>query len=267
MTGFRLLGPVGVWTRGELLGPSTPQQRSVLAMLLLHRGRTVSTDRLVEALWDDRPPASARNAVQGYVSRLRRVLAGLTGVELATSPPGYRLDVDPSRVDLYRFRDLVGRARAAGPERAGPLLRQALDLWSGPPLAGVAGGWLHEMFGQMLAEERLTAVEERIALDLRYGRRRESLPELSMLLSEHPLRERLAYLTMTALYDDGRGAAALEVFRDTRRRLVGELGVEPGAELQDLRRHILQGEPAGLPVPAELPRRRPASLLTHRERE
>ncbi|MBE1591786.1 BTAD domain-containing putative transcriptional regulator [Nonomuraea angiospora] len=263
---FRLLGPVGIWSGGRSLGPSTAQQRSVLAMLLLHPGRTVPLDRLVEAVWDQEPPPSARNAIQGYVSRLRRVLAGIPGVELVTSSPGYRLDLDPLRVDLYLSRHLVERARAGGQDEAGPLLRRALELWSGPPLAGVAGEWLRETFGGPLEEERLAAVEERIAADLRLGLCREPLAELPVLIGEHPLRERLAYLMMAALHQDGRRAAALEVYRDARRRLVDGLGVEPGGELQELHQRILREEPdaeppaapvsAGPPpaaVPAELP--------------
>ncbi|MEO3875793.1 BTAD domain-containing putative transcriptional regulator [Nonomuraea sp. B12E4] len=238
---FRLLGPVGIWADGRLLGPSTPQQRSVLAMLLLNPGRTVPLNRLVEAVWGQEPPASARNAIQGYVSRLRRVLAGVRDIELATSPPGYRLDLDPLRVDLFLSRHLVERARAGGQD-AGALLRRALDLWSGPPLAGVAGEWLWETFGGPLEEARLVAVEEHIAVDLRLGRHREALAELPLWIGEYPLRERLAYLMMAALHQDGRRADALEVFRDARRRLVDELGIEPGRELQDLHQQMLREE-------------------------
>ncbi|MET7336558.1 BTAD domain-containing putative transcriptional regulator [Nonomuraea sp. NPDC005650] len=247
---FRLLGPVGIWADGRSLGPTTAQQRSVLAVLLLHPGRTVPLDRLVEAVWGEESPPSARNAIQGYVSRLRRVLAEIPGVELATSPPGYRLDLDPLRVDLYLSRHLVERARAGGGDEAGPLLRRALDLWSGPPLAGVAGEWLSDTFGGPLEEERLAAVEERIAADLRLGLCREPLAELPVLIGEHPLRERLAYLMMAALHQDGRRAAALEVFRDARRRLVAELGVEPGSELQELHQRVLREEPDAEPPAA-----------------
>lgn len=261
---FRVLGPVEVWAQDKLFGPSTAQQRSVLAMLPLNVGRVVSLDRLVEAVWGQGPPVSARNAVHGYVSRLRRVLVTVPDTELATSPPGYRLDLDPVLVDLYRFRNLVDQARSSALEEAGRLLQQALRLWHGPPLSNVAGEWLHDAFGAALREERLAALEERIAIDLRCGHHRESLVELPMLLSEHPLRERLVYLMMTALHHDGRRAAALEVFRDARARLVEELGIEPGAELQRLHRQILEADAAALPwtyrvleqaapVPAELP--------------
>ncbi|MEU6714365.1 BTAD domain-containing putative transcriptional regulator [Nonomuraea sp. NPDC046802] len=249
---FRLLGPVGIWADDRLLGPSTAQQRSVLAMLLLHPGRTVSVDRLVEAVWGRESPASARNAIQGYVSRLRRVLADVPDVELVTLPPGYRLDLDPLRVDLYLARHLVQRARTADLAESAELLRRARELWNGPPLAGVAGEWLGEAFGAALDEELLVAVEERVAVDLRLGRHREWLAELPVLMSEHPLRERLAELMMTALHQVGRRAAALEVFRTTRMRLVEELGIEPGGEMQRLYQAILRDDAADpLPDPAQ----------------
>ncbi|MFC7592063.1 ATP-binding protein [Nonomuraea antimicrobica] len=169
------------------------------------------------------------------------------------------------RVDLYRFRDLVGQAGSSGPEEARGLFRQALGLWRGAPLADTAGPWLQETFGAALRDERLTALEDRIAADLRCGRHRELLAELPMLLSEHPVRERLVHLTMMALHQDGQRAAALEVFHDARARLVEEFGIEPGGELQDLQRRILNADSAAAqwtydgspeytaPVPAELP--------------
>ncbi|GLW12784.1 regulatory protein AfsR [Microtetraspora sp. NBRC 13810] len=263
-TEFRLLGPVGIWAGDKLTGPSTAQQRSVLATLLLHPGQVVSLDRLVETVWGRQPPMSARNAVHGYVSKLRRLLVAVPDTELATSPPGYRLELDPLRVDLYRFRDLVGQAGASRPEEARGLLRQALRLWRGAPLANVAGDWLQDTFGAALRDERLTTLEERIAADLRCGRHREPLAELPMLLSEDPLRERLVYLLMTALHQDGRRAAALEVYRDARARLVEELGIEPGVELRNLHQQILEADSVAAqwaygspehapPVPAELP--------------
>ncbi|MEV4019818.1 BTAD domain-containing putative transcriptional regulator [Nonomuraea angiospora] len=268
---LRLLGPVGIWAGERFLGPATPQQRSVLAMLLLHAGRTVPLERLMKAVWEQEPPASARNAVQGYVSGLRRLLARVPGAELSTSPPGYRLVLDPARVDLPRFRELVARAHASDHGLASDLLRQALRLWHGPPLAGVAGGWLRDTFGVALKEEWLSTVEERIAIDLRLGRHHEALMELPALVGAHPLRERLVHLTMVALRRDGRRAAALAAYRELRGRLVEELGIDPGSELQQLYQRLLEeddpatelghagrsaGEPEDVPappVPAELP--------------
>ncbi|GLW09637.1 regulatory protein AfsR [Microtetraspora sp. NBRC 13810] len=259
---FRLLGPVGVWAGGDLLGPAVPQQRAVLALLLLNVRRQVSVDGFVHAIWGESPPAWARNALSGYVSRLRRVLAGVPQVELVTARPGYRLDLDPMRVDIYRFRDLVSRARSQDAATAGDLFRQALSLWRGPALADVTGHWLATE-AAVLEEERVAALEERIAIDVRAGRHRETLSELSTLVNAHPLRERPMALLMRALWQDGRQGAALQVFRDARSRLVAELGIEPGEELQGLHQRILEGEPADTatlptaaepsPIPAELP--------------
>ncbi|WP_432253233.1 BTAD domain-containing putative transcriptional regulator [Streptomyces sp. HNM1019] len=255
-TEFCLLGPVGIWQDERLLGPTAAQQRSVLAMLLMASGRVVSVDRLVLAVWGEDPPGSARNAVQVQISKLRRILSPLPGTELATSAKGYSLAVAREQVDLHRFRDLVRAAREAGaPEgaetaetaetaeaveaRAGKLLRAALQLWRGPALADVSGGWLPETLGAGLEEERRAAVEECAAIDLRSGRHHEAAAELSALVAEHPLRERSVALLMEALRRCGRRADALALFRSTRRRYVEELGIEPGDELQRLHRQAL----------------------------
>ncbi|WP_086709717.1 AfsR/SARP family transcriptional regulator [Streptomyces antimycoticus] len=258
-TEFRLLGPVGIWQGERLLGPTAAQQRSVLAMLLMASGRVVSVDRLVLAVWGEDPPGSARNAVQVQISKLRRILSALSGAELTTSAKGYSLTVAREQVDLHRFRDLVraaretpkdsGAAGAAGPaagfaesaeDRAGELLCGALQLWRGPALADVAGGWLPDTLGAGLEEERRTAVEELAAIDLRSGRHHEAATELSALVAEHPLRERSVALLMEALRRGGRRADALALFRSTRRRYVEELGIEPGDELQRLHREALE---------------------------
>jgi DNA-binding SARP family transcriptional activator len=144
---FRLLGPVGVWEEGRQLGPATAQQRTVLATLLLDPGRAVPVDRLATALWGTERPDSARNAIQGHISRLRRLLAPWPDVELTTTPQGYRLAVVRARVDLHQFRDLVREARRSEPEPAVKLLRSALALWRGPALAEVSGRWLPEAVG------------------------------------------------------------------------------------------------------------------------
>ncbi|WP_246585845.1 AfsR/SARP family transcriptional regulator [Streptomyces yatensis] len=259
------MGPVGIWQGERLLGPTAAQQRSVLAMLLMASGRVVSVDRLVLAVWGEDPPGSARNAVQVQISKLRRILSALPGAELTTSAKGYSLTVAREQVDLHRFRDLVRAARegpkdagasgaagavgsaaraagfAEGPEgRAGELLRAALQLWRGPALADVAGGWLPDTLGAGLEEERRTAVEELAAIDLRSGRHHEAAAELSALVAEHPLRERSVALLMEALRRGGRRADALALFRSTRRRYVEELGIEPGDELQRLHREALE---------------------------
>ncbi|SCG11012.1 DNA-binding transcriptional activator of the SARP family, partial [Streptomyces sp. MnatMP-M27] len=221
-------------------------------MLLMASGRMVSVDRLVLAVWGEDPPGSARNAVQVQISKLRRILSALPGAELTTSAKGYSLTVAREQVDLHRFRDLVRAAReapknvaaardpAAAEDHAGELLRSALQLWRGPALADVAGGWLPETLGTGLEEERRTAVEECAAIDLRSGRHHEAAAELSVLVAEHPLRERSVALLMEALRRCGRRADALALFRSTRRRYVEELGIEPGDELQRLHRQALE---------------------------
>ncbi|WP_143676119.1 AfsR/SARP family transcriptional regulator, partial [Streptomyces milbemycinicus] len=238
-TEFRLLGPVGIWLGEQGLGPTAAQQRSVLAMLLLEPGRVVSVDRLVMAVWGEDPPGSARNAVQVQISKLRRILAALPDTELSTSAQGYCLTVDQERVDLHRFRELVREARTVGDGPAGDLLHAALQLWRGPALADVAGGWLPETVGTGLEEERRAVVEECAAIDLRSGRHQEAAAVLSPLVAEHPLRERSVGLLMEALSRSGRRADALALFRGTRQRYVDELGIEPGDELQRLHRKVL----------------------------
>jgi DNA-binding SARP family transcriptional activator len=246
---FRLLGPVGVWRDGDQLGPLNAQQRTLLTMLLLEPGRMIGIDRLMTALWGESPPASARNAVQGHVSKLRRLLAGLPGVELATTGPGYHLVVDSRRVDLHQFREMVGRARGREGAEAGELLRTALSLWQGPALMDVAGDWLPDTVGVSLEEERLRAVEERVAADLEVGRHHDLVAELSTLVTAHPLRETSVCLLMAALERSGRRSDALALFRRTRQRLIEELGIEPGKDLRRLHRRVLEGEAAGASQP------------------
>ncbi|TDC11099.1 tetratricopeptide repeat protein [Streptomyces sp. 8K308] len=252
---FRLLGPVGVWCHGQRLGPATAQQRTVLATLLLDPGRVVAVDRLVTALWGATPPATARNSLQGTVSRLRRLLGQFPQVELATSVRGYTLRVEAQSIDLHRFRHQVRQARGTGVQAADAAesLRAALALWrGGPPLVDVAGAWLPEAVAPGLEEERLAAVETLAVADLALGRDAAVAAELAPLLPEHPLRERLASLLMVALHRAGQRAEALEVFRRVRRRFADELGIEPGEELQRLHQAILADREA--PWPAATPR-------------
>jgi DNA-binding SARP family transcriptional activator/tetratricopeptide (TPR) repeat protein len=254
---FRVLGPVGVWTDGRRLGPATAQQRTVMALLLLNLDSVVPVEKISTALWSGAPPASARNAIQGYVARLRRVLAGAGGVaELATSGPGYLLSVDRSAVDLYRFRDLVAKARG-GDAASGEWLGEALGLWRGPAFADVAGEWLPTAVAPALDEERLAAVEQHLAIDVDLGRHADAIARLSAVVAEHPFRERSVVLLMTALHHSGRGAEALALYRDTRRRLVAEVGIEPGEELTRLHQHLLATS-AG---PAARPPRAPSGSV------
>ncbi|MFD1542057.1 AfsR/SARP family transcriptional regulator [Nonomuraea guangzhouensis] len=241
---FRLLGPVGIWKGDHRLGPVTAQQRTVLAMLSLDPERVVSVDRLVTALWRGEPPALARNAVQGCVSRIRRVLAtaGPAEARLTTSRHGYCLMTERRTVDLHRFRELVREAEKSEPAKAYELLRTGLRLWRGTALSDVAGSWLPDIVAPGLEEERLATVEQRVALDLLLGRHREIVDELSALVAEFPLRERLASLLLTALYRSERRVDALAAFQRVRRQFADELGIEPGDELQRAHQAILNGQ-------------------------
>jgi YVTN family beta-propeller protein len=245
MLEFRILGPLDVLDDGRTIELGGARQRAVLAILLLHRGETVSVDRIVDLLWGERPPATAVKTVQVYVSHLRRALVEDVVV---SSRGGYALAVDAERIDALRFERLVDEGRAAlsgdDPARAAELLRSALALWRGPALGDLA----YEPFAQdgvaRLEELRLTAVEERIEADLCVGRHSGLVAELEGLVREHPLRERLRAQHMLALYRSGRQAAALESFRQARRSLVDELGLEPRKELRDLEQAILAQDPA-----------------------
>jgi DNA-binding SARP family transcriptional activator/streptogramin lyase len=249
---FRILGPLEVRENGRALAIGAGKQRALLALLLLDAGDVVSTDRLIDNLWGERPPASALNSVHIYVSQLRKVLGEDC---LITRGHGYLLALEPEQVDLGRFERLLGKGRellASGEaKRASDALRAALALWRGPPLADLAS----EPFAQgeiaRLEELRLAALEERIEADLALGRHAELVPELEALVRAHPLRERLRAQLMLVLYRSGRQAEALETYRRARVTLVEEVGLEPGRTLQELERAILSQDPSlDLPAPA-----------------
>jgi DNA-binding SARP family transcriptional activator/ABC-type branched-subunit amino acid transport system substrate-binding protein/streptogramin lyase len=209
-----------------------------LTLLLLHANEVVPTDRLVDELWGERPPATASKVVQGYVSQLRKALAEDI---LVTRPPGYLLRVDAT--DAREFERLVEEAQAQEPADAARTLRRALDLWRGPPLAGFEyENWAQAEIAR-LEEVRLGALEDRIDAELQLGRHAQLVPELESLVADHPLRERLLGQLMLALYRSGRQVEALDQYAEARRRLVGELGIEPGLDLQDLQRRILAHDP------------------------
>jgi DNA-binding SARP family transcriptional activator len=248
---FGLLGPLEVVAEGRGLPLQAPKQKTILALLLLHRGEVVSVDRLQEALWGEQPPATAATALQGYVSQLRRLLeAGEKGGSslLVTRSPGYLLAAAPEQIDLARFEQVAENGRAvltAGDAaRAAALLAEALALWRGPPLADFSyDAWAQAPIGR-LEELRLAALEERIEADLAAGRHSDLVGELQTLTDQNPLRERLRSQLMLALYRAGRQAEALAEYQETRRLLIDELGIEPSPVLQRLEKDILVQEPA-----------------------
>ena len=237
---FRILGSLEVREDGHQIPLGGSKQRAVLASLLLHANEVVSRDRLVDELWGAAPPATAATALQVYVSQLRKAL----GRDLIlTQPPGYLVRVGDGELDLHRFEWLVTTARAEEPAEAARLVRQALALWRGAPLAELGDSFARADRAR-LEEQRLAALEQRIEAELALGHHAALVPELEGLVREQPLRERRRAQLMLALYRCGRQADALEVFRTGRRSLDEELGLEPGAELQRLEKAILNHDPS-----------------------
>jgi DNA-binding SARP family transcriptional activator len=256
MMQFRLLGPVEVGDGHERIDLGGAKQRALLALLLLYANRTVRRAQVVDWLWDVEPPRTAGDLVLEYVSRLRRALRRCpgepSGQRLRTQPSGYLLQVEPGELDLDCFEGLVDQAQqavAAGElELAAGLLRQGLGLWRGPALASLPSTLAVDAERARLEEARLVALEERLELDLRLGRHAQLVGELELLVASHPDREYLRRQLMLALYRSGRKAEALTVYRDTRKMLVEELGLEPSLALQELERAILRADPALEPV-------------------
>jgi DNA-binding SARP family transcriptional activator len=246
---FAVLGPVRAWRGDEPIAAGAPQQRALLAALLLRGGRTATASELVDAVWGENPPTTALAALRSYAFRLRKAL-GPTA--LVTESGGYALHVTPDALDSSVVERLVAEAdqqRTAGdPARAHELLRAALDLWHGEPLAGLPGPYA-ETQRTRLAEWHVGLIEARLELDLELGSHAEAVSELTALSADHPLRERLRALLMLALYRSGRQAEALGVYADTRRLLRDELGIDPSAELAELHQRILEADPA-LAAPA-----------------
>ncbi|MBZ6231081.1 AfsR/SARP family transcriptional regulator [Streptomyces olivaceus] len=242
---FGVLGPVRAWRGGQALATGSPQQRALLAALLLREGRTATAAELIDALWGEEPPSQALAAVRTYASRLRKVLD--PGV-LVSESGGYAVrGLTDGALDLSAAQDLAAgaeKARGAGDfAGARDALRDALALWDGEVLAGVPGPYAE---GQRvrLEEWRLQLTETCLELDLEQGGHAEAVSELTALTAAHPLRERLRELLMLALYRSGRQAEALAVYADTRRLLADELGVDPRAGLQELQQRILRADPA-----------------------
>jgi DNA-binding SARP family transcriptional activator len=243
---FLILGPLEV--RGELgtVALGGIKLRAVLAVLVLHANEAVSAERLALALWGQDAPAGAVKTVQVHVWRLRKALGDPKVIE--TTPAGYYLRLGPDELDAARFERLVDDGRRAlgdgRAEQAAVVLREALGLWRGSPLAELAGEPFAAAQIARLEEQRLAALEARIEADLACGQHTEVIGELRRLVAEHPTRERLAAQLMLALYRGGRQTDALEAYHGTRRALVADVGVEPGPGLRGLQEAILRHDTA-----------------------
>ncbi|MGW6979730.1 AfsR/SARP family transcriptional regulator [Streptomyces sp. NPDC054932] len=220
--------------------------RALLALLCLNDGRPLSAPQLIDDLWSGTPPRTASTALQVYVSRLRKHLAG-AGFDvsrLVTRPPGYMMELAPFTLDLHSFESLclrAGQSRAAGRlEEASRLLSQALGLWAGPALADLRTVPVLQSLGHQLDGKRSAALEERAETELLLGRHKPLIVELYRLIDEQPMQESFHGLLMLALYRSGRPAEALMIYNRIRRVLIDELAVEPGARLQQLQQSILE---------------------------
>ncbi|NUT93072.1 MAG: tetratricopeptide repeat protein [Saccharothrix sp.] len=256
---FRLLGPLEVLVDGRRVPLGGSRQDKLLAVLLLDQDRVVTPARLIDALWDEDPPETARKQVHNAIAAVRGRLGPARDL-LVTEGGGYRVDVAPDAVDVHRFRRAVetadGRIQGGDPASAATALADALLLWRGPALAGLTGRVL-EAAAAKLDEQRVAATETLFGVRLDLGEAADLVPELVRLVAEHPLRERLAFLLMLALHRGGRGGEALRVFERTRVLLAEELGVDPGPELRDLHQRLLRDDPAPAPArsaPSQLPR-------------
>ncbi|MBT2444542.1 tetratricopeptide repeat protein [Streptomyces sp. ISL-36] len=239
---FGVLGPVRAWRDGEALPSGSPQQRALLAALLLRDGRTATAGELIDAIWGEDPPSQALAAVRTYASRLRKILP--SGV-LVSESGGYAIRPRRDALDLTVAQELAAEAeklRAAGDRCAARArINKALGLWDGEALASVPGPYAENQRTR-LEEWRLQLVETRLDMDLEAGAHAEAVSELTALTAAHPLRERLRELLMLALYRSGRQAEALAVYADTRRLLADELGVDPNPELSRLQQRILRAD-------------------------
>jgi DNA-binding SARP family transcriptional activator len=247
---FRILGNLEVWPDGRPTEIRGTIQRTLLATLLAAESRTVSIQALVDELWAENPPATAENALQAHVSRLRRKLhrsGDHQSLCLLSLPSGYRLMITDDDVDALVFRRAVSVARdlsADNPGEAVDSLRAALALWRGPVFGGLTGGPICQSAAARYEAARTVAYETLFDLELRRARHCEIVPELSALVESAQLNERTCEQLMVALYRTGRQSAALEAFRRMRVRLDGELGVEPSPTLRQFELAILNHDPA-----------------------
>jgi DNA-binding SARP family transcriptional activator len=238
---FRILGPLEVLDGNSRMPVPGRRERAVLAFLLLHADEVVPASRLIDELWGDEPPESARKSLQVRIAGLRKVLGADC---IVTSRSGYLVPLRGNQFDLNQFEERLAASDAADAATSIGLLDEALGLWRGPPLADFSDEpWASGPIAR-LEELRILALEKRIDAELALGRHAEVVGELEALVRAHPLRERLRLQQMLALYRTGRQADALEVFHSTRRVLVEALGIEPGPALHELERAVLKQDPS-----------------------
>lgn len=245
MTRFGLLGPLELYGAGRPVAIGGPQQRRLLAALLVQAGQVVPADRLVAVLWGDDPPPNALGSLRTYVSRLRDALGGGRDL-LVTRPPGYALRADPEQVDARRFERLLadaGPTAAERPAAALSMLDEALGLWRGPALAEFADDGFARPEALRLEQLRLTAIEARVEARLALGQHAAVTGELEAYIERHPYRERPRAQLMLALYRSGRQADALAAYQAFRELLANDLGLAPGPELRALERDVLRHSP------------------------
>jgi DNA-binding SARP family transcriptional activator len=252
---FSVLGPVTVsTTAGQPVGIPEAKVRALLGILLVHAGRTVSADRLVDDLWGDRLPRNPAGALQTKVSRLRGALAQAepgAGKLVESRAPGYALRIAANDVDAGRFTETTAAAYATeDPRTRAELLTQALALWQGDAFADVGDLDVVRSAAAQLEEQRLTALEALAEARLELGEYHALIGELTESAARHPLRERLRAVQLRALYQAGRQSEALAVYAEVRKRLADELGVDPGAELVALHQAILEHDTALRAAPA-----------------
>jgi DNA-binding SARP family transcriptional activator len=244
---FEVLGPVSIRVGEQRIAVPGARQRVVLALLLLRRRDVVTVNELVDAVWPEEPPATARRQIQNAVSAIRGVLSHHGAAELLRSErDGYRLFVEPDLIDACRFEaavaEAVGVMRAGRPHDAVAQLRRALALWQGAPFGGLGSVYLRAQAAR-LDELRLTAIEERVECELVTGGHL-MVPELTGLVAEHPLRGRLVAALMLALHRAGQTAEALAVYQRAEQMFDEELGLDPGVEVRRMRDAIVCDDPA-----------------------
>lgn len=263
---FQLLGTLTVRRNGDRVDLGGLRQQRLLVALLLDVDRVVSGDRLIDAMWDGEPPATARRQLHNAVAAIRRSFTSAKDI-IVKDGPGYRIQVDPQAVDAHRFTTTMARASgdvAGGRlERAVELLESGLALWEGPALSGLRSSTL-DIAAAKLEEKRLSAIEQLFALRLAGGDAAALVPQLGELVSQHPLREETRRLLILALHHSGRRADALNVYEQGRRLLRDEMGVDPGVDLRRIYAQLLRDD---LPRPSQVPEPvgedRPAAAPAH----